>query len=512
MTGSIPVTGWALDDLEVGRVRIVRDPVAGEGPSQVFIADGLFVDGARPDLLTPFPAAPRNTRGGWGYLLLTNFLPNGGNGTFRLHAYAEDVDGHTTLLGSKTITVANSSATLPFGAIDTPAQGETIGGTSYNNFGWVLAPNGPRRRPVVRIRRVAGAVTVYIDGAPVGSPSGMDEPRRLERAVPVVCGYRHGGGCVHVQSFGAERRRPHHRVARHRQHRRCGGYREPLFHRQRRRERCDHSGRHLERHHCRDARERVVTTAIRAEVAGAPLAEEPVAGRRGFDLTAPFRPLAADADGRAVIHGEELDRFELKLGPSHHEGRALAGYLRAGEALTALPVGSSLDDATGTFTWQPGVGFVGAYDLVFVRSENGRAVARQEVRFTLHPKGSNRVGAQVAIDTPATEEQFAAGEQILIAGWAVDLDDTVGTGISAVHVWAYPVQDAGHGTPMFMGLAEYGGHRPDVGVMFGERFARGAYDLVSPGLPPGTYDVAVFAWSTARLAFVPARVVRVTVR
>jgi hypothetical protein len=63
-----------------------------------------------------------------------------------------------------------------------------------------------------------------------------------------------------------------------------------------------------------------------------------------------------------------------------------------------------------------------------------------------------------------------------------------------------------------MGHAEYGGHRPDVGAMFGERFARGAYDLLSPGLPPGTYDVAVFAWSTARHAFVPARVVRVTVR
>ncbi len=183
VTGSIPVTGWALDDLEVSRVRLLRDPVAGEGPGQVFIANGLFVDGARPDLITPFPTTPRNTRGGWGYLLLTNFLPNGGNGTFTLHAYADDVDGHTTLLGSKTITVANSSATLPFGAIDTPAQGETISGTSYNNFGWVLAPNPRRADPPG-----GGSVTVFIDGTPVGAPFGWTSRGDLTSLFPSYAG------------------------------------------------------------------------------------------------------------------------------------------------------------------------------------------------------------------------------------------------------------------------------------------------------------------------------------
>src|SRR5262249_52145762 len=32
LNGSIAVTGWALDDIEVMRVRILRDPVAGEAP------------------------------------------------------------------------------------------------------------------------------------------------------------------------------------------------------------------------------------------------------------------------------------------------------------------------------------------------------------------------------------------------------------------------------------------------------------------------------------------------
>jgi sugar lactone lactonase YvrE len=140
ISGSIAVTGWALDDLEVTRVRILRDPVAGEGSSLMFIANATFVEGARPDLIPVFPTTPRNTRGGWGYLLLTNFLPNQGNGTFTLHAYADDIEGHSVWLGSKTITVDNANATKPFGAIDTPGQGETIGGTSYLNWGWVLAP------------------------------------------------------------------------------------------------------------------------------------------------------------------------------------------------------------------------------------------------------------------------------------------------------------------------------------------------------------------------------------
>ena len=88
----------------------------------------------------------------------------------------------------------------------------------------------------------------------------------------------------------------------------------------------------------------------------------------------------------------------------------------------------------------------------------------------------------------------------------------MGTGVSTVHAWAYPVLENGHDAPIFLGAAAYGGRRPDVGAVFGERFTGGGFDLVTPGLAPGTYDVAVFAWSTARHAFVPARVVRVTVR
>jgi hypothetical protein len=54
--------------------------------------------------------------------------------------------------------------------------------------------------------------------------------------------------------------------------------------------------------------------------------------------------------------------------------------------------------------------------------------------------------------------------------------------------------------------------RPDVGTVFGEQFAPSGYGISIDGLVPGTYDLAVFAWSSVKGGFVPAKVVRVTVK
>ncbi len=163
---SIPVTGWALDDVEVINVKIYRDPVGAEGSGfLVYIGDATFVDGTRPDVEQIYPSHPLRYRAGWGYMLLTNFMPNGGNGAFTLHARATDREGHVVTIGTKTITCDNASAVKPFGAIDTPTQGGTASGALFYNHGWALTPM-PNSIPTD-----GHTMWVWIDGVPLGHPA-----------------------------------------------------------------------------------------------------------------------------------------------------------------------------------------------------------------------------------------------------------------------------------------------------------------------------------------------------
>ncbi len=162
IAGNIAVTGWVLDDIEATSVRIWRAPVSGEGSSLIFVGDAVFVEGSRPDVEIANPSSPFNYRAGWGYMMLTNFLPNQGNGTYTFYAIAEDREGHQTTLGTKIISCNNASATLPFGTIDTPTQGGTVSG-NYRNFGWALA------QPGNRIPSNGSTMSVWVDSIRVGN-------------------------------------------------------------------------------------------------------------------------------------------------------------------------------------------------------------------------------------------------------------------------------------------------------------------------------------------------------
>ncbi len=158
---SIAVTGWALDNKGVQSVKIYRE--SEDGSTLVYIGDGVFVEGARPDVEAAYPGYPNNSAAGWGYMMLTNFLPDGGNGTFTLHAIATDTDGNSVTLGTKRIFCDNANAVKPFGAIDSPAQGGTASGTNYRNQGWVLTPQ-PNKVP-----EDGSTIDVFIDGKKVGN-------------------------------------------------------------------------------------------------------------------------------------------------------------------------------------------------------------------------------------------------------------------------------------------------------------------------------------------------------
>ncbi len=170
VNGAVGFTGWALSSPAVTTVGIYREPVKGEtGTALVFIGDAVFTAGARPDIQSEFPAYPNNSTG-YGLQILTNELPNSdgsgglGNGTYRFHAVVVSADGISADVAANTITVDNSKSVLPFGTIDTPAQGGTVSGSSYVNFGWVLTPP-PNMIPID-----GSTITVYIDGKAVGHP------------------------------------------------------------------------------------------------------------------------------------------------------------------------------------------------------------------------------------------------------------------------------------------------------------------------------------------------------
>jgi uncharacterized delta-60 repeat protein len=512
VTGAIPFTGWALDDVEVTRVMVCRAAVTGEiapvdpncaGAAQIFVGLAVFIDGARPDVAAFYPTYPLHTRGGWGFMVLTNMLPDipmglpaGGNGTFQFSMYAQDRDGHTTVLGARTLTCANASATKPFGAIDTPTQGGVASGSSFVNFGWALTPQ-PKLIPLD-----GSTMSVLVDGTAIGTVDYNHERADIETLFP---GYQNTVGSNGAVGFRVidttTLTNGLHTISWTVVDDQGGieGIGSRYF------TVSNGAGAVTAVEGAASSAARPPDAAAVRAIDGVPQDTAALVGRRGWDPSAPRQPFAAGSSGRIVIRSEEVSRVELTLAEA--AGARYTGYLRTSDGLAPLPIGSHLDATTGVFTWAPGVGFVGAYDLVFVRWAGAQALARHEVRVILAPKGSGAVGAQVVIDVPRSQQ--AVGQPFVLGGWAADLNATAGTGIATVHVWAYAL--AG-GPPVFLGATAYGGARPDVAAVHGDAFRDSGFGLVVQGLAPGDYDLAVFAWSTEAAEFAPAKVVRVTVR
>jgi dolichyl-phosphate-mannose-protein mannosyltransferase len=121
--GGVRLSGWALDDIGLADVEICRDPLprtppgAACGGRLMHLGSATFYDAARPDVASAFPSAPRRDRSGWTFVLDTDAMPRTARGTFRVHAAAKDLEGHSTLLGSKTVTVEPGDEGSSFGRL-----------------------------------------------------------------------------------------------------------------------------------------------------------------------------------------------------------------------------------------------------------------------------------------------------------------------------------------------------------------------------------------------------------
>ena len=332
IAGAIPVTGWALDNIEVTKVDIWREALGGEPAGLMYIGDAVFVAGARPDVESASANTPFNYRAGWGYLLLTNFLPNNGgsaglgNGTYRIHAIAHNKSGASVDFGAHTITVDNAHASKPFGTIDTPAQGGTVSGGVYVNFGWVLT-QAPNMVPID-----ASTITVVVDGQVVGHPLYNNFRSDIASLFP---GYMNSGGAVGLFYLDTTKlANGVHTISWN------------VF---------DNVG------HGDGIGSRYFNVFNGGAAGPEAPPEEPIQAAG----------IARERKNTHSVDIEELGQIELPLD-------AVSGYQVVNGERAPLPVGSSME--RGVFYWQAGPGFLGHYNLFFQRADGTEAHVRVKIR------------------------------------------------------------------------------------------------------------------------------------
>lgn len=576
--GSIGITGWVVDDRGVAAVKIYRDCLpfeAAQSPSPctnvtdngrgtttsvVFLGDANFVSGARPDIEALFPALPATNTAGWGFLVLTQMLPNavaqlpnGGEGTFVIRAFAVDTSGKQTLLGRSfvpanpggndptTISLVNvSQATVkPFGAIDTPAQGATVSGV-VNNFGWALTPDANTTIGTGDISiSQNGASTVFLNAAPTyaGNPLGQITFNYCRGTVgnPVPPGAYCDDDVSSIFGNPTPRASFTPRTSNPTLYRNLDAGRGPIglyvldtrtvangvY--QLQWSVLDNLGRtegigsrfitvlnsggsdpaassDAAVAGLRNAHAQVIGDAV--ALRGLARRTDDLRGRMGFNLNEPYSTFAADEDGvfRAKVALQE--RIEIDLG-----GPVDAGYLVANGTMRALPAGSTLYD--GVFHWSGVPGYLGDYDLAFVRGGE-----RIDVTVTVEqeaPSLDDRLAVRMHLDDAKVVGTSGSGRTVEIGGWAYDPHAGLGAGVGAVHVWAKRVDVAGVQNPFFLGEATVDGRRPDVERAFDDAPGTAGFGLFAT-LAPGTYEISSYVWVTRTRQFEDARTVTITVR
>jgi parallel beta-helix repeat protein len=383
VSGSVPVTGWALDDIGVENVKIYRDPVGDDQPGDsglVYIGEATFVEGARPDIEQIYSSHPMNYRAGWGLMVLTNGLPNQGNGTFVLHAKAVNKAGMQIELGTKTIICDNAHATKPFGAIDTPVQGGMISGNLFVNFGWVLTPL-PNMIPID-----GSTLTVWIDGKLIGQPVYNNYRADIAAAFP---GYANSNGAVGYFNFDTTTyANGVHTIGWSAKD--SAGNAEGI------------GSRFISIYNSGGtvsnkndgffslAGNESDSVSL-AELANIPNdAFSPMLVKNGFDAMTGTMYMYPEMDGAVRLKIHEVERLEILLDgqATKNGGEQYCGYLLSGNDMRSLPIGSTLDPINGVFTWQPGPGFLGEYKLVFVKKGTDRML-KKVLNVLIQPKFSH---------------------------------------------------------------------------------------------------------------------------
>ncbi len=289
-------------------------------------------------------------------MLLTNYLPNGGNGVFTLHAIATDINENSVDLGVKTIIVDNANAVKPFGYIDTPVEGGAVSGKNFVNYGWVLTSR-PNYIPTD-----GSTIDVWIDGVKRGHPIYNNYRIDIDSCFP---GYANSNGAVGYFYLDATAYETGVHTIAWTAVDSAGnsdgiGSRYFLI-------------QNPGVSHAQRSMPDIDSSQIPCDNS------RPVQFKKGFIENSEVHEIFPEKDGMIHIEIRELERLEIYLSP---------GVV----SVSLLPTGSTLDTDKGIFYWQPGPGFIGQYHFVFIEKEDTGLVNRKEIAVTIVPKfpGKNR--------------------------------------------------------------------------------------------------------------------------
>jgi hypothetical protein len=310
-------------------------------------------------------------------MMLTNFLPNGGNGTYVIRAAATDMEGNEVILGTTTIHVDNVNAVNPFGAIDTPVQGGSASGTGFINHGWALTPL-PNHIPTG-----GSTITVWVDGQPLGHPVYNQYRSDIAELFP---GYNNSSGAggyfyldttkysngVHTIYWTAadnignsEGIGSRYFSIQNSDYRATAGAAQNHMN--------SSSLKRFPDHSRTDITETVEVDNV-----------TPVSIRKGFVVDAEFERLYPAENGDILVEIKELERLEIVLIPPGERFTDADEIIV--EPLSPLPIGASLDAKHGIFYWIPGAGFVGDYSFSFLVKDASGKMKQRNFHIRIDPK------------------------------------------------------------------------------------------------------------------------------
>jgi hypothetical protein len=117
------------------------------------------------------------------------------------------------------------------------------------------------------------------------------------------------------------------------------------------------------------------------------------------------------------------------------------------------------------------------------------------------------VATTMSLDAPADNSSLTVDTTLMIGGWALNAAAPSGTGVDAIHVYAFPSS----GPAILLGVATYGTSRPDVGAVFGAQFTNSGFMLAAGGsLPVGAYTIVAYARNALTQQFDASKSAQIT--